>query len=81
MGKNEHRPMTESGFLELRAAVVRKACDDYLAASDGYAKSVIREWFRSDVFPFWCDADPNAILKRLDVLRRRTVRRVILDEE
>lgn len=81
MSMNERRPMTESGFQELRAAVVKQACEDYLKASDGFAKSMVRGWFRSDAFHFWCDADPDAILRRLNTLRRRKIPAAVLTSE
>ena len=77
--KNKGRYMSDEGFLELRAAVVAKACSDYanLNHDKGYAKSMLererlqklkdlKAWFHSRAFHFWCDYDPDLLMEQMD---------------
>ena len=80
MSKPAHHLMTESGFLSLRAAVVRQACDDYLDAVSNSTRSKIRDWFLSENFLIFCDMPGKDIVKRLEVLRKREKRKLVLED-
>ena len=68
MCERQLRPMNEEGFLALRAAVVRKACEDYLTAGPHQIKQ-LKQFFMSDVFYWWSDLDPEILIGQLNRMR------------
>lgn len=68
MSEQTLRPMNEEGFLALRAAVVRKACEDYLTAGPHQLKT-LKQFFMSEAFCWWSDLDPEVLIPQLNRMR------------
>lgn len=60
------------GMLNLRAAVVERACKDWCMAylkggSKNWEREMIENFFHSDLFKLYCDyEDPDRILRQLE---------------
>ena len=63
--KNRNKFMSLDGANELKASVVYRACQDYLS-SGPHQRGLIKAWFLSDIFSFWCNIDGMTIIHRLD---------------
>jgi len=66
----EHKPIHPIGLENLKAAVVHRACDDYLTAGPGGRAAIIR-WIRSDEFLLWSDLDPETLIEQLQKIKRK----------